>query len=83
MAVVVYALCAVTSLLCALLLLRAYVRDRGRLALYCALCFSGLALNNLLLFADMLFVLDLEVWRKLPAVAGVVLLLFGFISEAR
>ena len=83
MATVVYALCALTSIACAGLLLRAYARDKARLILFCALCFSGLALNNSLLFVDMLFGLELEVWRKLPAVVGLAFLIYGFVSEAR
>ena len=49
MASVVYALCALTSLACAVLLLRAYRRSWARLLFWSGLCFVGLALNNVLL----------------------------------
>ena len=83
MAIAVYALCALTSLACALLLLRAYSADRARLLLWTALCFCGLAMNNVVMFVDVLFELDVASWRKLPALIGVVLLLHGLISESR
>jgi hypothetical protein len=83
MAIVVYALCALTSLACALLLGRAYLADRHRLVLWTALCFCGLAGNNILMFLDLLFALELAGWRKLPALAGVLLLLHGFVSDSR
>ena len=83
MAIAVFALCALTSLACALLLLRAYAADKARLLLWTALCFCGLALNNVLLFFDVLLAWDVMAWRKLPALVGVVLLLHGLISESR
>ena len=41
MATVVYLLCALTSLGCALLLLAAYRRERARLLLWSCVCFGG------------------------------------------
>jgi hypothetical protein len=85
MATLVYALCALTSLTCAVLLVRGYLRSRVRLLLWAGLCFCGLALNNLLLFVDMRMVptVDLSVWRSLPALAGLALLIYGLVWEAR
>jgi hypothetical protein len=83
MAVAVYALCALTSLACAVQLLRAYRADRINLLLWTALCFCGLATNNMMMFFDVLLDLDLVTWRKLPALAGALLLLHGFISDSR
>ncbi len=85
MATLVYALCALTSTACALLLLRGYLRSRFRLLLWSGLCFAGLALNNVILFVDKQVVpdLDLSVWRSLPAVAGIALLLYGFVWDTR
>jgi len=82
---VVYILCAVTSLACAVLLARAYRRSRTRLLLWSSLCFAGLFLNNVLLIIDtsLLPGVDLLVLRQLPALAGVVLLLYGLIWEGR
>jgi hypothetical protein len=80
----VYVLCALTSLACAWLLLRAYRRTRQRLLLWSGLCFAGLALNNVLLVVDLRMVpeTDLSLVRTLPALAGVALLLYGFIWDA-
>jgi Family of unknown function (DUF5985) len=83
MATVVYALCAIASVLCAWLLLRGYRASRARLLLWSSLCFIGLALNNLILFADKVVVtgVDLSTPRLLSALAGIVVLLFGLIWE--
>ena len=85
MAEAVYLLCALTSGGCAVLLLRAYARSRTRLLLWCALCFVGLALNNVLLFTDLVLVpdVDLSVIRQLPALAGVMVLVYGLIWDVR
>ncbi|HEX6910805.1 MAG TPA: DUF5985 family protein [Longimicrobium sp.] len=85
MATLVYALCALTSLACAVLLLRGYASSRARLLLWSGLCFCGLALNNILLLVDKRLVptVDLSLWRTLPAAAGVALLLYGLVWETR
>ncbi len=85
MATLVYALCALTSLACAVLLLRGYASSRARLLLWSGLCFAGLAANNVLLLIDKRVVptLDLSLWRSLPALAGVALLLYGLVWETR
>lgn len=84
-ALIIYILCAVTSALCAVLLLRAFRRSGIRLLLWSGLCFVGLAINNTLLFVDknVLLETDLSVWRTLPALAGVLILLYGMIWETR
>jgi hypothetical protein len=85
MATLVYSLCALTSLACAVLLLRAYAASRVRLLLWSGLCFTGLAANNVLLLIDKRVVptLDLSLWRSLPALAGLALLLYGLVWETR
>ncbi len=85
MAEVVYALCAVVSLLSAGLLARAWLGNRSALLLWCLLCFIGLALNNVLLFIDKVVVteIDLSVWRTLPAAVGVGALVYGLVWETR
>jgi hypothetical protein len=84
-ATLVYVLCALTSTACAVLLLRGYARSRFRLLLWSGLCFAGLALNNVLLVIDKRVVpeMDLSVWRTLPALAGIALLLYGFVWDTR
>lgn len=80
---VVYLLCALTSLACAVLLFRGYRRSRARLLLWSGLCFVGFFLNNLLLFVDLQVMpgVDLAVLRMVPAVAGVGMLLYGLVWE--
>jgi hypothetical protein len=82
MANLVYALCAITSLACAILLLRGFARSRARLLLWSGLCFVGLFINNALLVVDARIVFDLSVVRSLPAVLGVVALLYGLVWES-
>jgi heme/copper-type cytochrome/quinol oxidase subunit 4 len=82
---IVYALCALTSGVCALLLLRGYARSRVRLLLWSGLCFAGLALNNIVLFVDMRVLpqTDLSMLRTFPAVAGIAILIYGLVWETR
>lgn len=80
-----YLLCVFTSVACAMLLIRSYLKTRDRLLLWSSLCFVGLALNNVLLFVDR-FVLpnvDLELWRSGSALLAMLLLLVGLIWEGR
>src|SRR5690606_2648183 len=83
MPLVVYFLCSVTALLCAILVMRAYLKERVGLLMWTGLCFLGLSLNNALLFVDMLYALDIGTARKIPAVVGVGLLLHGLIAASR
>lgn len=79
----VFILCALTSLACAVLLLRSYFRSRVRLLLWTGLCFTGLALNNLLLVVDARTPsVDLSVWRSLPAAVGLAILIYGLVWDA-
>lgn len=84
-AAVAYALCAATSLLCAVLLVRSYLAGRVRLLLWAGLCFSALAVNNVLLLLDrqVLQDLDLSLLRDASGLLGVSILLFGLIWESR
>ena len=84
-AIIVYVLCAATSALCAVLLLRAYGKSRTRLLFWSGLCFAGLALNNVLLVIDVQVFpgVDLSFWRSVPAVIGVWLLVYGLVWETR
>ena len=83
MGTIVYGLCALTSLACAVLLLRGYRETRVKLLLWSGLCFLGLAANNVTLFVDVRIVpdLDLSVWRSIPAIVGIGLLLYGLIWD--
>lgn len=83
MASLVYLLCAITSLICASLLLRSYLANRTPLLFWSSLCFISLAINNILLFIDLVIVpmLDLSVYRTLCALIGVLVLVFGLIWD--
>lgn len=84
-AIVVYILCAATSGLCAVLLLRGYAKSHARLLFWSGLCFAGLALNNVLLIVDVRIVpaIDLSAWRTIPALIGISLLIYGLVWETR
>jgi hypothetical protein len=81
----VYILCAATCLLCAIMLFRGYARSKVRLLFWSGLCFAGLMLDNLMLYVDVVVVpdVDLAVWRKLPGLAAIVLLLYGLVWESK
>ena len=83
MEALVYFLCTATSLACAVLLLRAYRQSGARLLFWSGLCFVGLALNNALLFIDLELLpqTDLFLLRSLPALIGLLLLIFGLIWD--
>jgi len=84
MAILVYVLCALTSLACAVLLLRGYRVSGARLLFWSGLFFVGLFLNNVLLIVDVRVVpqVNLAVIRLVPAVIGVALLLYGMVWES-
>lgn len=84
MAGIIYGLCTVTALACAWLLMRSYSRVKSRLLLWSGLCFVGLALNNFLLVLDRLVfpAVDLSTVRLIPALVGMMLLIYGLIWES-
>jgi hypothetical protein len=84
MAATVYFLGALTTLLCAVLLLRAYGRVKQRLLLWSGLCFTGLTISNVLLFFDLVILptdVNLYTWRLATAAAAMCALLYGMIRE--
>lgn len=85
MAAVVYILGFLTSLACALLLLRGYARGRKRLLLWSGLCFLGLAVSNLLVFFDLVIYPERNFYlaRLLTAAVAMGMLLYGLIWEDR
>ena len=85
MTYIVYLLCAGTCLLCAVMLFRGYVRSHVRLLFWAGLCFVGLMLDNIIQYVDVVIVpdVDLAVWRKLPGLLAVVLLVFGLVWESK
>ena len=81
----VYLLCAATALACSVLLLRGYARTGARLLLWCGLCFAALAVENAVLFGDLILFpnMDLSAVRTAAALAGAMMLLYGLVWEAR
>jgi hypothetical protein len=82
-ATIVALLCMITSLICAVLLLRAYSQSRVRLLLWSGICFLGFAVSNGLLFVsrNVLAEVDLSLIRLLPTFGGMLCLLYGLIWE--
>jgi hypothetical protein len=80
---VVYFLCTITSTLCAVLLYLSYQKTGARFLFWSAICFLCLALNNLLIFVDLILTpsIDLSVMRIIPAVIGFALFLWSCVWE--
>lgn len=83
MAILIYALCALTAAACAVALLGSYARLRHRVLFWSGLCFVALTANNVLLVLDAAVFpdTDLSLWRGACAFAAVCLLLYGLIFE--
>ena len=85
MSAIIYSLCALTALGCAILLLRGYGRSRYRLLLWSGLCFAGLTINNLLLVIDKVALppdQDLVFARTTVALISMIILLYGLIWDS-
>jgi hypothetical protein len=67
--------------LCAVLLLRAFVRVRSQLLLWCGLCFAGLTVSNALLIVDLYLVPDESFYpqRLLVAAVSMLAMVYGLI----
>jgi hypothetical protein len=79
----IYALCLLSSTVCAWLLIRSYIRNRTRLLLWSAICFFLLAINNLMVLIDLVLIptVDFGTIRQLFTLTAVSVLLYGFIWE--
>jgi hypothetical protein len=73
-----------TSGACMVFLFRGYLRKRLRLLMWSALCFAGLTLNNIALLCDLVIFPDIDFRpvRLIAALAGMLVLLYGFIWDA-
>lgn len=83
---VVYVLCALTSLACAVLLVRAYLRSRSQLLLFSSICFSGLFLNNVLVIVDEMLTspdVSLLLARDITYVGSGLALVIGLVWSTR
>lgn len=83
MAAFIYALCALTCVVTAVLLLRSYQKTRVHMLLWAGLCFVGLTISNVFLVLDRVVYpdLDLSIPRLASALVGLLLLLYGLIWE--
>jgi hypothetical protein len=80
---VIYSLCALTSLVCAVMLFRAYARYATKLTFWSGVCFSGLTVANMLLVLDRAVYPDVDLypWRLAAALAGLLVLVYALIWE--
>jgi hypothetical protein len=85
MALIVDVLALLTSLVCALLLLRAWRQSRVPLLMWSGLAFVCFTLNNLGLLVDLYLTpgVDLSHLRTVPSLVGVALLLGALIWNAK
>ncbi|WP_151635106.1 DUF5985 family protein [Noviherbaspirillum aerium] len=83
MAALIYTMCALTSLLCAVLLFRSYAIFRHRILLWSGLSFSILFINNALVVFDRIVfpTVNLTTWRLVCALVALMPLLYGLIWE--
>lgn len=84
MAESIYILCALTSILCAVLLYRGYRANRTRLLFWASLAFLLFAVDNVVLYIDLVILPvlpDLFWYRTGVALAGMLLLVFGLVWE--
>jgi hypothetical protein len=66
------------------MLFRGFSQRRVRLLFWSALCFLGLMLDNIMIYIDLLVVpdVDLSVWRKIPGLVALAILIFGLIWDS-
>ncbi len=81
----VYLLCSATCLLCAVMLLRSYSQSKVRLLFWAGLCFIGLMLENIMLYFDVIVLpdVDLGLWRRIPGLIALSLLLYGLVWDSK
>ncbi|HZV61494.1 MAG TPA: DUF5985 family protein [Methylophilaceae bacterium] len=83
MGAIVYTSCALTAMICAWLLFRAFHQSRYKLLFWSGLCFAGLALSNLVLVLDKVIFPDINFgnYRLIIALLALLPLLYGLIFE--
>lgn len=83
MANAVYILCALTSLVCAVLLTRGYRVSRARMLLWSSVCFLVLAANNFLLVLDNIVFpsVDMYLLRLAMAAVALAVLVYGLVWD--
>ncbi|HLH09467.1 MAG TPA: DUF5985 family protein [Terriglobales bacterium] len=83
MSAALYIFTILTTLVCSVLLLRAWFRVRKGLLFWSGLCFVGLTIDNVLVLGDMLLFpsVDLYTYRLASGAISISVLLFGLIWE--
>lgn len=81
----VYILCMAAALACTVLLARGFQRTKVRLLLWSAFCFAALTVENAILFVDLVIVPDvsLAVPRRLTALSGIAVLIYGLVWDVK
>jgi hypothetical protein len=81
----IYLLCAATSLLVAIMLMRQYLKSRTRLVLWSVISFAGLAVNSVLVYVDLVMYtgVDLSMYRSAAGAFAMAVMLYGLIWETR
>lgn len=79
----IYILCTLLSGGCSYLLFKAFREKKFKILFWSSCGFLGFSINNLMLFIDLIVInsADLSVWRTIPALVGVVTLLYGLITD--
>jgi hypothetical protein len=83
---IIYVLCALTGLLCAGLLFRAYLRTGAVLLFWSSICFLGLTIDNsFLLLQDVLTYPQINLFwmRQLGTLTGLTLLIYSMIWHTK
>ena len=85
MAQTIYLLCALTCLLCTVLLLKRWKATRLGLLFWSGICFLTLTAANILLFVDRIVVpqVDLALLRHSVTLLAIIFMLFGLIVARR
>ena len=85
MTVIVYVLCALTALACAVLLLQGARRSASRMLFWSGICFALLAVSNVVLIVDVFVLPGIALWplRDGISLLAVSALLYGLIFEER
>ena len=81
----IYLLCGLTSLAAAFMLLRHYRQRRTRLLLWSVIGFAGLAVNNVMVYVDLVMFtgVDLSLYRTAAGSLAMLALVYGLVWETR
>jgi hypothetical protein len=83
MVALTYALCALTALACAIMLLIGARKTGSRMLFWSGLCFAGLSVSNALIAVDAVTAPDLGMLRLGVSLVSVALLLYGLVFEEK